>query len=128
MKSFNDRLEHLRKHDSKMLRNVLAYGFDSSHVPDIKTIPEYKPDDSPLTMSYNNFWTMHSQLFRFFNGAMDEKRRIRKLRGYLETMTEQEAKLLEEIVLQKVSRKYLTEFLVRKAFPNLLAENKNDKR
>tara|TARA_Y100000004_G_scaffold13116_1_gene14002 strand:- start:372 stop:821 length:450 start_codon:yes stop_codon:yes gene_type:complete len=124
--SFSERVKYIRRWSTPQLQKTLRYAFDKSLVRDVQEIPEYKEDDSPIGMSYNNTMTASRLYYMFFNGEMkDEGKRNRRLVGLLETTNKEEADIIKQVVLQNLNMKHLTEKLVRKAFPHLLTEKNN---
>tara|TARA_Y100000004_G_C8916814_1_gene413468 strand:- start:763 stop:1209 length:447 start_codon:yes stop_codon:yes gene_type:complete len=119
---FAERVLYLQGWANTALRNTLKYAFDKNLKPDVTEIPEYKEDDSPIDLSYNNIYTIHKQYYLFFDNNLRDNVRNKRLRGLLETTSEDEAEVLKQVVLQNLNYKHLTEKLVRKAFPNLLTE------
>tara|TARA_Y100001937_G_scaffold26897_1_gene38505 strand:- start:6562 stop:6999 length:438 start_codon:yes stop_codon:yes gene_type:complete len=126
--SFEKRVEHLKSNTSKCLRTILKYAFDSSLSPDVKELPEYKADDVPIDFAYNDLHSVYSRLYLFFDKSVSkDSKRNHLLLGILESLPKEEAEVFAGAATQSLKKKYLTEFLVRKAFPRLLSEEPNGK-
>lgn len=125
-KTRQERIGVLQRNDTYALRNVLFGAF----VPDlkftVKKVPEYKKIDVPPGMSYSHMTEALSRVYLFVEGnkrrpeGLSEKRETELLIQLLESLEPKEAEVFANMIHKDLKVSYLTEAIVREAFPDLL--------
>ena len=126
-----EKIEHLRKWNSKPLRTILAGSFDPSItflLPEGE--PPYRKDDAPKGFTPSNLHKI-SRRFKYFDtGGIGERleaaKREKMFIDCLESLHPDEAELVLLMKDKKLTGKYkgLTKKLVTDAFPTLIKGNR----
>lgn len=124
--SKKDRIDVLRKYDSYALRNVLIGTFDPRAKFTITKIPQYKSEEVPPGMSYNNMTQVLDKMYLFAENhpkkpaGLTDERRDQLLVQILESLEAKEAEVYANTILKDQKVPYLTVNLVNEAFPGLI--------
>lgn len=122
--SRKDKIEVLRKSGDARFKDFLRYAFDPKIEFDVE-IPEYKPSIAPAGL---NECYLHQEMQKIYRFIKDDPRRTPGLSGrkqqnlliaILEGLHKDEADLLCRLINKKLDIKFLTESLVREAFPDI---------
>jgi hypothetical protein len=128
LNSYNQRVEFLRANDNGALRTVLVYALDPNIVWDLpETDPPYKPCEFPGQEL--RLMTEARRLYLFIKGGNPNLATIRRETLYielLESVSPDDAKLLNSIKNKKIPYKGITAKLIRESFPGLLPESNNE--
>ncbi len=121
----NERINVLRRNDSKSLRGVLRGTYDPDVEFTISKVPLYKPSDAPEGLGYT---TISQELDRAYlfqknnprvSATLSESRKETILIQMLEALEKREAEIFMNMLLKKQVVKGLNAKLVKKAFPDL---------
>lgn len=119
--SLDEKKKILVQHKSPALLTILRYGLDSRIQFDTE-IPTYKPDTSPIGLSYGSLHKEYRRLYIFTkvyrNVNINRKKMI--LAQILESINPTEAKLLESVLLKKFSLNGVTNEFLNSVFPELM--------
>lgn len=122
--SYGARVDFLRAHDNGALRTVLKYALDPAIEWDLpETDPPYKECEFPAQEL--RLMTEARRLYLFIKGGNPNLHTVRRETLYielLESVSPEDAKLLNSIKNKKIPYKGITEKLVKEAFPGLLDE------
>lgn len=124
-KSEKTRVEYLRKHNTTTLATVLQLAFDPNFKFTTSKTPEYKRDSAPAGMSMSNMPMVIRKAYLFLEGhpkrpILTKQKEEVLLIQILESLEEKEADIWMRMMKKDLGIPYLTENVVRKAFPNLL--------
>lgn len=123
------RVKVLQDNNSFALRNVLIGTFHPGVKFVFDKIPDYKSEEVPAGMSYNNITKALDTIYLFMENnprvaptlTLDRKKEL--LIQTLESLEPREAEVYANIILKDQKIPYLTEALVREAFPTLLPKS-----
>lgn len=130
-KSKQEKIDLLRKHNCPALREVLKYGFH----PGVKFFtterPNYKPDHSPIGLSYSSLYSEYKKLYIFLEGSQESRitgkgptkndRKLQILLQMLESVHPSESELIIDIVTKNMKKyKSITKVLIEEALPGLM--------
>jgi len=119
-----DKIDVLRKYDSPRFREFLVYAFSPDIVFDVE-VPEYKPSIVPAGL---NDCYLHQEMAKLHRFIVNHPKRVPGLGGkkqqnlltyILEGLHKDEAELLIKLINKKLGVKYLTEGIVKEAFPDI---------
>jgi len=121
-KSFKAKVELLKLHESKPLRQILRANFDPAYVWDLpEGLSPYDVNDDPIKEGQTTIKSEIPRLYLFMkldHVKMSRLKKEAKWINMLEALDAQEAKIMDQIKdkkLEKISRK-----VVEAAFPQLL--------
>lgn len=119
--SLDDKKKILLQNKTPALLTIIRYGLDSRIQFDTE-IPLYKPDSSPVGLSYGSLQKEYRRLYIFTkiyrNVNINRKKMI--LAQILESISPSEAKLLESVLLKKFSLKDVDNNFLNSVFPELM--------
>lgn len=121
-----DRIDVLRNNNSVALRNVLIGTFHPGVKFAINKLPEYKSEDVPPGMSYNNMSQVLDKIYLFMENhprkpaGLSDRRREELLIQILESLEQKEAEVYGNVILKDQKIPYLTVNLVNEAFPGII--------
>lgn len=125
-KTKQERLDVLRKNDTYALRNIILGAFVPGIKYTIDKVPSYNKIDVPPGMSYSHMTEALSRVYLFVKGnprrpvGLSEKRETELLIQLLESLEPKEAEVFANMLRKDLKIPYLTEALIREAFPGLL--------
>lgn len=125
LKHWTKKKAFLEEHkDNATLKFLLQGTFDPDIVWNIKSIPEYKPDEGPDGLNPATLFTTIPKCSIFVKGhpkseGVTEQRLNELLIQVLESMNENESALYVGMLKKKLKIKGLTEKLVLEVFPDL---------
>lgn len=118
--SLEDKKNILLKSKSPALLTILRYGLDQRIQFDTE-IPLYKPDTSPVGLSYGSLQREYRRLYIFTqnytNVGINRKKNI--LAQILESVSPSEAKLLENVLTKTFKLNDVTNEFLNSIFPEL---------
>lgn len=119
--SLDDKKKILLQNKTPALLTILRYGLDNRIQFDTE-IPTYKPDSSPIGLSYGSLQKEYRRLYIFTriyrNVNINRKKMI--LAQILESISPSEAKLLESVLTKKFSLKDVDNVFLNSVFPELM--------
>lgn len=124
MTTKKERIEVLRKYDSKRFRTFLEYCFNPEIQFDV-TIGKYKPSIMPAGL---NDLYLDGEVDRFYRFIKDHPNRREGFGGkkqeniliaLLESFHKDESELVERMIQKNLSIPYLTPSLIREAYPGI---------
>jgi hypothetical protein len=129
IKDRKEKIEYLRKNDSRALRDILICVFN----PNIKfllppTDPPYKAAEDYY--GHEMIYSEIKKLYLFLEGGQPNLSQVRRevlFIQFLEAIHPHDAKLMLSIKNKKIPFPGITEKLVREAFPGLLKEKEEVK-
>ena len=119
-----EKIAVLRKHDHPRFREFLWYLFS----PDVKfdvEIPNYKPSSEPAGLNMSYLHMEITKLYRFIENhpkrpaGLFGKKQQNLFIGILESLHKDEAEILVKLTSKDLKVKYLTENIVKEAFPGI---------
>jgi hypothetical protein len=120
-----EKINVLRKHGSQSLKDLLFYTFSPYITFDVE-IPVYRPSRDPMGLNYVYILGEAHKLYLYIKdhparpvGLTSEKQK-HLLAVLLETLYHEEAVLLIKIMKKDLGIKYLTDKLVKEAFPDIM--------
>lgn len=120
-----EKINVLRKHGSQSLKDLLFYTFSPYITFDVE-IPVYRPSRDPMGLNYVYILGEAHKLYLYIKdhparpaGLTPEKQK-HLLAVLLETLYHEEAVLLIKIMKKDLGIKYLTDKLVKEAFPDIM--------
>lgn len=130
-KNEKEAIDILVRNRTGALEICLRANYDPSIEPIYtpSTLPDYKPDDSPIGYSYSSLYREADRLPYFFKTnklITDEKRRNQKLKIILESINTAESAILEKILTKSYINKNINIDVINAAFPNLIVERMNN--
>ena len=123
-----DRINVLRKNNTKTLRKVLNCVFNPDITFTVERWPNFKISDVPAGVTYSDLHREMDRLYLFVNNhpkrpqTLTEKRSEEILIQILEMMTEGDALVLLNMFNKNLKVSGLTKELVEKALPGFFAE------
>lgn len=125
-KNRSERIDVLRRNNTPALRNVLIGTFHPGIKYTIKNIPEYRSEEVPPGMSYNNISDALSRIYLFVEGnprvpeKLTDKRKEELLIQILESLEERESQVFAGILKKNQNIPYLTHNIISEAMPGIL--------
>jgi hypothetical protein len=119
-----DKIAVLQKYGSSPFQEFLYCVFN----PDIKfdvEIPQYRPATEPAGLNFTYIHNEMSKIYRFIVGHpkrsqdLTGKKQKQLLTVILESLHKDEAELFVKMMKKDLNVKYLSQQIVREAFPNL---------
>jgi len=119
-----DKIAVLQKYGSSSFQDFLYCVFN----PDIKfdvEIPQYRPAIEPAGLNFTYIHNEMSKIYRFIVGHpkrspdLTGKKQKQLLTVILESLHKDEAELLVKMFKKDLDVKYLSQQIIREAFPNL---------
>lgn len=123
-KSRADKIKVLRKHESKALKDLLFYTFSPYIKFDVE-VPAYRPSKDPMGLNYTYLLTEAHKLYLYISGhpvrpeGLTPAKQKHLLAVLLETLYHEEAEILVKIIKKDLGIKYLTDKIVKEAFPDI---------
>lgn len=120
-----EKIEVLREHGTPRFREFLRCAFSPSVVFDVE-VPQYKPSIAPAGL---NDCYLHQEMAKIHRFIVDDPKRTPGLSGkkqqnllipILEGLHKDEADLMIRLINKKLNVKFLTENLVKEAFPDIV--------
>lgn len=117
-----DQIKYLRAKATPAFKEILRLAYDPQITFDTP-IPDYRIDNSPLGLEYNNLYQEYRRFYLFQPAAthVPPAKKSVLLMQLLESVHATEAMLIERIFRRDMSDYSLTEATVREAFPELLS-------
>jgi hypothetical protein len=119
-----DKIGVLRKYDQPRFREFFWYVFSPQVKFDV-SVPEYKASMDPAGLSMTYLSMEIPKLYRFIENhpkrvpGLNGKKQANLLIGILESLHKDEAEILVKLIKKDLKVKYLTENLVKEAFPGI---------
>ena len=125
LKSKQDKVEHLKKHNSRPLRDILKIMYDTNLellLP--KTAPPYTPSEIPEShgLLYREVRKLPYFVKGFKGDGLNPYRREALFIQMLEAIDKEDAELMCKVIAQK-PLKGLPVSVINEAFPGLIPEN-----